>query len=266
MADSGAMERVMRYTGTKFSQSEAEAIMSSARASVAGARADMQRWRAERQQRARADRFVTKTVDHARVPAPEPAPAQTMDAQTATWVDWVDRRIEEKFDIAIEAAGEALGHERGVFQQALDRRDEKIRNLRRELATLRTELGVKLKLAAELAAARSEIEELRQRAPSFRSELASLQEKVEKVSKQTLRVRTEQSILQYQQKKLDTELSQMKRNAASGAVVEFETSSSRITVGNLHPDAANALREFASQVVDAWDGDAILFSGPAGTA
>jgi chromosome segregation ATPase len=193
------------------------------------------------------------------------AQAQQVARAEDFWAQ-VDARIEEQCNIVTEVAGEASGLVRQDFQEALARRDEKIRNLRRELATLRTELGVRLKLAAELAAARSEIEELRQRAPSFRSELASLQEKVEKVSKQTLRVRTEQSILQYQQKKLDTELSQMKRNAASGAVVEFETSSSRITVGNLHPDAANALREFASQVVDAWDGDAILFSGPAGTA
>jgi uncharacterized lipoprotein YddW (UPF0748 family) len=81
-------------------------------------------------------------------------------------------------------------------------------------------------------------------------------------------VRTEQSILQYQQKELSTELSKMKRESAASpsAVVEFQTSTSHIVVGNLHPDAAAALRRFAAEVVDAYDGDPILFSGPAGSA
>jgi hypothetical protein len=97
--------------------------------------------------------------------------------------------------------------------------------------------------------------------------LAGLREQVAKQQKTISKLRVENSLLTYGQQQLDAQLSQMRRNAAApAAVVEFETSSSRITVGNLHPDAANALREFASQVIDAEDGGAILFSGSVGTA
>jgi septal ring factor EnvC (AmiA/AmiB activator) len=151
-----------------------------------------------------------------------------------------------------------------VRQQA---RDRELESLRCEVGTLRNEIELQLKLKSELAAARNEIEELRQRAPSFESELAGLREQVAKQQKTISKLRVENSLLTYGQQQLDAQLSQMRRNAAApAAVVEFETSSSRITVGNLHPDAANALREFASQVIDAEDGGAILFSGSVGTA
>ena len=39
--------------------------------------------------------------------------------------------------------------------------------------------------------------------------------------------------------------------------MELETSTSRFVMRNIQPDAAKALREFASQVVDAQDGGAI---------
>jgi hypothetical protein len=250
----------MRYTGTKYSQIEAEAIMSSARATCAAVRADQQRWKAEQKQRDGADRFVTKTIDNARADAPPP---QQMDATTASWAEWIDARIEAKFNAVIEAVDQALGkmfdtqHEE--IQNALDRRDAKIQ-------TVRDELDIRINLGRKVARLKGEIAEARQMQPNFEGKLNDLEGRVEKVSKQTTRVRTEQSILQYQQKQTDAELSKIKRNAAApSAVVEFETSSSRIRVGNLHPAAADALRRFSAEVVDAYDGDPILFSGSAGT-
>jgi septal ring factor EnvC (AmiA/AmiB activator) len=250
----------MRYTGKKYSETEAAAIMATARATVAGVHADMQRWRAEQQQRDGAD-FVCKTITNARV---ADAPPQQMDATTASWVEWVDARIEAKFNAVIEAVDQALGkmfdtqHEE--IQSALDRRDAKIQ-------ALRDEVDIKLGLKAKVARLKAEVAEARQQAPNFKTELARLQDEVDKQQKTIVRLRAQNSTLEYQQRLTDAQLAKMKREAASpAAVVEFETSSSRLTVGNLHPDAANALREFASQVVDAWDGGAILFSGPAGTA
>jgi chromosome segregation ATPase len=189
---------------------------------------------------------------------------QTVDAQTASWVEWVDARIEEKLNGVIKAMDqeltELLDKQHEQIQAALDQRD-------RAIQRLRDEVEVKLSLGRKVARLKAEIAEARAMQPNFEGKLNVLEDRVEKVSKQTSRVRTEQSILGYQQKQLDAELSQMKRNsAASAAVVEFETSSSHITVGNLHPDAAAALRRFAAEVVDAYDGDPILFSGPAGTA
>ena len=57
--------------------------------------------------------------------------------------------------------------------------------------------------------------------------------------------------------------------AAASIEMELETSTSRFVMRNIHPDAAKALREFASQVVDAQDGGAIwgrCLTQTAGTA
>jgi hypothetical protein len=256
----------MEYTGKKYSEAEAKAIMATARATVAGAKADMQRWKAEQKQREGADGFVVKTIENARVAEPEPAAAQqTMSAETASWVEWIDARIDAKCAAVIEVVDEVLGKmfdtQHDKVQSALDQRDRKIQDLRNELE-------IKLGLSRKLGKLKTEVEQARAMQPNFEGKLNVLEGRVEKVSKQTSRVRTEQSILEYRQKEVDKELSKMKRESAASpsAVVQFETSSSRITVGNLHPDAANALREFASQVIDAEDGGAILFSGSVGTA
>ena len=60
--------------------------------------------------------------------------------------------------------------------------------------------------------------------------------------------------------------------AAASIEMELETSTSRFVLRNIHLDAGKALREFASQVVDAEDGGAIWgrcltqFEATAGTA
>jgi hypothetical protein len=53
--------------------------------------------------------------------------------------------------------------------------------------------------------------------------------------------------------------------AAASIEMELETSTSRFVMRNIHPAAAKALREFASQSVA--DGDTVWFRDPpAGTA
>jgi hypothetical protein len=55
--------------------------------------------------------------------------------------------------------------------------------------------------------------------------------------------------------------------AAASVEVELATSSSHFVMRDIHPAAAEALREFASQVVGgAWDGSAMWMLDPAGTA
>jgi predicted RNase H-like nuclease (RuvC/YqgF family) len=275
----------------KFTEAEKIEIM-------ATAHGHLREWRAEQQRCGGGDKFVTKTVENARVAPVTPAPddvngiddagirsvleiageahgrlqrevraahrqcdaeIRTLKREVASLRDELELRLSLKNELAALKAEAAEAR-----QQA---RERELEGLRRELGTLRNEIELKLNLKSELAAARAEVEELRQRAPSFKAELDGLHEQVAKQQKIISRLRGEQSQIGYVQQQLDAELSQMKRNSASpAAVVQFETSSSRITVGNLHPDAANALREFASQVVDAEDGDPILFSGPAGTA
>jgi chromosome segregation ATPase len=221
----------------KFTDAEAVEIMATAHAHIA-------RWRAEnRQRRNGGDRFVTKTLDHARVD-PVPAPND---------VDGIDAGIRS----VLEIAGEAHGRLQRDVQAALRKRDDQIKDLRRqikllrdeiglerglanlkaevdqarqqarerefeslqrELGTLRNEIELKLNLKSELAAARVEVEELRQRAPSFEHQLNGLQGQIEKVQKTTSRLRAEHSILEYQQKQLDAEQQKNRREVTLTAV------------------------------------------------
>jgi predicted RNase H-like nuclease (RuvC/YqgF family) len=123
----------------------------------------------------------------------------------------LDAQIDEKFNLALDAAGEAIGHERAAFQQALDRQRAEIRLLRRELRTLRDEFDAKLNLKAELAAARGEIEQLRRRSPDFKAELDNLRAQVAKQDKLISRLRGQASELAYAQKQLDAEQRNVKR-------------------------------------------------------
>jgi predicted RNase H-like nuclease (RuvC/YqgF family) len=133
-------------------------------------------------------------------------------------VQGVDAQIDEKFNLALDAAGEAIGHERAAFQQALDRQRAEIRLLRRELRTLRDEFDAKLNLKAELAAARGEIEQLRRRSPDFKAELDNLRAQVARQEKTISRLRGEQSQLAYAQKQLDAEQQKNRHEVSLTAV------------------------------------------------
>jgi hypothetical protein len=189
-------------TGKKFTAGEAAEIMAQARATSAATHAKMQRWRTEQQQQRAGADFVCKTITNARVAEPEPAPVQqSMSAETASWVDWVDARIDEKCAAVIKAVDEALGkmfdvqHEQ--IQRALDVRDGKIQ-------ALRDEIDIKLGLKAKVARLKAEVSQARRLQPDFQSELDSLREKTEKQEKLITRLRSEQSILAYGQKQLET--------------------------------------------------------------
>jgi hypothetical protein len=132
----------------------------------------------------------------------EQPPSQTMDAQTASWVEWVDARIDQKCAAVIEAVDEALGkmfdaqHEN--VQSALNQRDAKIEDLRREL-------DVKIGLKARVDRLKSEITEARAQAPNFKAELKVLQEKTARQEKLITRLRGQASQLEYAQKQLGDE-------------------------------------------------------------
>jgi hypothetical protein len=93
-------------------------------------------------------------------------------------------------------------------------------------------------------------------------EQARLQRELDETKQKLSRVRVNQSITDYGLSKLSREVAATK----AAASIEMETSSSRFVMRNIHPAAAKTLREFAAQVVDAWDGGAVWLSDPAGTA
>jgi hypothetical protein len=83
----------MRYTGEKFTDAEAAAIMAEARARICGG-------------------AMAPTGSYARpsMPAPDPAPAPD------DYWGYVDALIERKGATILEAAGQVIGEERKDFQ------------------------------------------------------------------------------------------------------------------------------------------------------
>jgi predicted RNase H-like nuclease (RuvC/YqgF family) len=130
----------------------------------------------------------------------------------------LDARIEEKVNIALDAVGEVIGHEREALQQALDRRDAEVRLLRREIRTLRSEIDTKLYLKAELTAARGEIEQLRRRSPDLKAELDNLRAQVARQEKLISRLRGQATELAYAQKQLDEHQHKNEREISVTAV------------------------------------------------
>ena len=120
-----------------------------------------------------------------------------MDAQTASWVEWIDGRIdgwiEQEKDAILEAVGEGLAQlldkASADTQRALDKRDRELEGLRREIKLLRDEVG----LERGLAKLKTEVAQARREAPSFRSELEDLREQVAKQEKTIVRLRGEAS-------------------------------------------------------------------------
>jgi hypothetical protein len=90
---------------------------------------------------------------------------------------------------------------------------------------------------------------------------ARLEHELEVTRDKVGKVRVNQSIADYR-------LSEFLREqaAAPKTEVEFETSTSRFVMRNIHPEAARTLKEFASQVIDARDKGAVWFSNPPGNA
>jgi hypothetical protein len=76
----------------------------------------------------------------------------------------------------------------------------------------------------------------------------------------------DQSVTDYDLRELRKETAAAKAavKAAGSIKLELETSTSHFVVRNIHPNAAEALREFASQVI-ARSGGAVRLSGPAPT-
>jgi hypothetical protein len=122
-----------------------------------------------------------------------------------------------------------------------------LRDLRRQVVAAQKAVPKLPAIEARLAAKQARLDAEQTR---LRHELDATKDKLSKV-------RVNQSIADYR-------LSEFMREqaAAPKTEVEFETSTSRFVMRNIHPTAAKTLREFASQVIDAQDDGAVWFSNP----
>jgi hypothetical protein len=194
-------------------------------------------------------------------------PARTNSKQS--WWEWVDERIEQHLEPLNEVIGQAMAEYVGKKVDPIKR---ELELTRRELDVLRMEINVKA-LQEEVRTARAEIPSLAAvearfdvRQADVEGKQARLERELTKTKERVSKMRVDQSIADYSISQLEKAASASK---ATAVVMELETSTARFALRGIHPDAAKALREFASQVVDAEDGGAIwgrCFEATAGTA
>jgi hypothetical protein len=193
-----------------------------------------------------------------RTPPAHSAPAKSAASQLP-WQDWVEERIEDRAKMLVEATGRGMAEWVG---RKLDPLERELALLRREFSVLREEVG----LERELRDLRRQVVEAQKAIPKLPEIEAELEVKQARLDAEQTRLRREldatkdklgklrvdQSITNYGLRELEKQTT-----AATKASIEMETSSARVVLRNIHPDAAKALREFASGVIDAQDGGAV---------
>jgi hypothetical protein len=220
--------------------------------------------------RAGAPNMVYKTRDDALVAdeAPVATDAVSVQPDASTWSGWVEQLLEERFAVENDVVGTVIGEQvadlRAHFSQEIKTLKRGVRLLRRELGTLRDEVGIERGLRdvrSDLMRLHKGIPKLPEIEARLEAEQARLRRELDATKDRLGKVRVDQSIADFKLSKLVRE-----QAAAPKTEVEFETSTSRFVMRNFHPEAAQTLRQFASEVIDARDGGAVWFPNPVGNA
>jgi chromosome segregation ATPase len=175
-----------------------------------------------------------------------------------------------------EVLGQCFGEFRMQAREHCDREvgivKRELELLRREFTILREEVG----LERELRDLRSEVVEARKQVPKLpaiearfdaeqtrlKAEQARLERELAKTRERVSKMRVDQSIAAYHLAELRK---QAEASSAASIEMEFESRSSRFQMKAVHPEAAKALKEFATQIIDGTDGT-LWLPGPAGNA
>jgi hypothetical protein len=191
------------------------------------------------------------------------APAATSSEQQPWW-EWVQEHVDYRFNVLSEACGTALGEmTRDLWDQAKKadaslKADVKL--LRREIALLREEVKAERglhELNRQVAEARAEMPKLpaiearlRGEASIARVDIGAEQAKLRAELETTKRT---VSVLRARSTNLNSNLSQFMRGVQDVQTneIEYESAEQRMIIRRkIHPEAAEALREFASKVID----------------
>jgi hypothetical protein len=120
----------------------------------------------------------------------------------------------------------------------------------RELSILREEVGLERglrDLRAEVAEAREQVPEVPAIAAQLEAEQACLQRELDAIKQKLSKLRVNQSITDYGLSKLRK---QVEASGEASIEMEFESRSSHFQMKATHPDAARALKEFATGIIN----------------
>jgi hypothetical protein len=266
-------ERMEARIMSMYSPEQRAEIMENARRDLAGHVPRAQREAAA--SRMSGSGLIHKTRDNARIDADDGAsveralPARRAAAKPGSekaWWQWVDDRLDDRFAEYSEHLVKVLGEVVAKTREPLQR---EIQLLRRELDVVRMEVNVKA-LQEEVRTARAEIPKLRAIAAQFEArqeeleaEQARLERELDATKDKLGKVRVTQSLTDYNLRELQK---QAKASGEASIEMEFETQSSRFAVKAAHPDAARALKEFATGVINGQADGTLWLPGRAGNA
>lgn len=156
---------------------------------------------------------------------------------------------------------------RQAAEVAQKQRDAEVDLLKREVAVLREQIGLQKELEElrkQVVVAKSEIPSvpaIEARVDAKQRQIAAEQEHLkEELVKQKDRIgrlRVDHSLTDY---RLSTFMEEQETGKAD---IQFEVNTSRFTLRDIHPEAAQALKDFAKQVVGYQDYASVRFIGPA---
>ncbi len=204
---------------------------------------------------------------------PSKLPATTSGGSEAWW-QWVDKRIDYRlaaFARTTETAvGQVVGEIRAQAREHCEREvgivKRELELTRRELTVLRHEVGVE----RGLRDLRRQVVEAQKRIPDVPAIEARLEAKQACLEHELAMTKDKLGKLRVNQSVADYELREMRKqmNASAGASVEleFESRSAHFQMKATHPDAARALKDFATGIINGQKDGTLWLPGPAGNA
>jgi hypothetical protein len=176
----------------------------------------------------------------------------------------IELRRERRAEIQ-KAVGE-LRAEKAAESGAIELLQRELKLLQHEFICLREDFA----LARKLHDLHSEVEEARRQVPKVpaiearQTDLEAEQTRLERELKDKLgKMRVDQSIAGYNLAQLQK---QAKASGEASIEIEFESRSNRFQMRAAHPDAARALKEFATGIINGQADGTIWLPGPAGNA
>jgi chromosome segregation ATPase len=176
-------------------------------------------------------------------------------ASQTDWQQWVADRIEAHLAEFAEHAGkqtrewlDEIGHELG----------RKVALLEREVVQLREQLG----LARELKKLRSDVEQARAEVPKMPAIVQRLEEGQARLHGAIARTQEKLSKVRVDQSLADSKLKELARETkrrAADVEMKIESTVASFSMTEIHPEAAAALRDFATGALEGTRRDEKIF-------
>ena len=194
-----------------------------------------------------------------------------------SWWQWVDARMEARlaeYSREIEkAVGQVIAETRAPLKEENRALKRELKLLKHEFICLREDFALSRALHdlhSEVAEARKQVPKLPAIVAGFDARQTDLEAEQARLERELAMTKDKLGKLRVNQSITDYNLREMRKqvDASAGASVEleFESRSSHFQMKATHPDAAKALKEFATGIINGQTDGTIWLPGPAGKA